>query len=167
MHLQDFVSRILGVVFLSYIGPFAIAQSDDRKNIGFGHEAWNNVWATGVYQIKYFPPDKVVRPGHIHLPNYQPLILLQSSPPKSNYGAVPKGTENTSTHDKGKDLEKAQDAEGSFNLREYLASSADRNQQAGIKHKHVGVTWEGLQVDVIGDANYKVSSELTDLFGSA
>ena len=76
-------------------------------------------------------------------------------------------TENTSTHDNGKDLEKAQDAEESFNLREYLASSADRNQQAGIKHKHVGVTWEGLQVDVIGDANYKVSSELTDLFGSA
>ncbi|KAL0571220.1 ATP-binding cassette transporter snq2 [Marasmius crinis-equi] len=42
-----------------------------------------------------------------------------------------------------------------FDLREYLTSSNDANQQAGIKHKHVGVAWEGLQVDVIGGADSK------------
>lgn len=70
-------------------------------------------------------------------------------------------TENTSVHGNEKDLEKLQPAEESFNLREYLASSADANQQAGIKHKHVGVTWENLRVDVFGDANYKVSNLFT------
>lgn len=55
------------------------------------------------------------------------------------------------------DLEKGSaDADKPFDLREYLTSSNDANQQAGIKHKHVGVTWEDLQVDVFGGANSKV-----------
>ena len=43
------------------------------------------------------------------------------------------------------DIEKGEKAEV-FDLREYLQSSNDANQAAGIKHKHVGVSWEGLQV---------------------
>ncbi|KAI6015643.1 pleiotropic drug resistance ABC transporter [Pisolithus marmoratus] len=48
-----------------------------------------------------------------------------------------------------------------FDLREYLTSSNDANQAAGIRHKHVGVTWEdwnafgvGLQIYIptFGDA---------------
>ncbi|KAL1694829.1 P-loop containing nucleoside triphosphate hydrolase protein [Schizophyllum commune] len=43
-----------------------------------------------------------------------------------------------------------------FDLREYLTSSNDAQQAAGIKHKHVGVTWENLRVDVVGGVNSKV-----------
>ncbi|KAF8913195.1 pleiotropic drug resistance ABC transporter [Gymnopilus junonius] len=56
-----------------------------------------------------------------------------------------------------RDLEK--EAEGydeRFDLREYLASSNDANQHAGIKHKHVGVVWEDLQVDVLGGMDSKI-----------
>ncbi|KAK7025463.1 ATP-binding cassette transporter snq2 [Paramarasmius palmivorus] len=57
------------------------------------------------------------------------------------------------------DLEKGSGGDDAsvFDLREYLTSSNDANQQAGIKHKacHVGVTWDGLQVDVIGGADTK------------
>lgn len=59
------------------------------------------------------------------------------------------------------DLEKASDdqleAEERFDLREYLTSSNDANQAAGIKHKHVGVTWEDLEVTGIGGQNAKES----------
>ena len=57
------------------------------------------------------------------------------------------------------DLEKAEytSDEKPFDLKEYLSASNDAHVQAGVKHKHVGVTWEDLQVDVIGGANYKVS----------
>jgi len=59
-----------------------------------------------------------------------------------------------------KDLEKASgddvDAEKRFDLREYLTSSNDANQAAGIKHKHVGITWEDLQVTGIGGEDNKV-----------
>ena len=58
----------------------------------------------------------------------------------------------------GKDLEKlGVDGEERFDLREYLQSSNDAHQSAGIKHKHVGVTWEDLQVDVFGGFDFKVS----------
>ncbi|KAG5718995.1 Brefeldin A resistance protein [Termitomyces sp. T112] len=56
------------------------------------------------------------------------------------------------------DLEKAEfqeDATEEFDLREYLTSSNDANQVAGIKHKHVGVTWEDLQVDIVGGLDHK------------
>ncbi|OBZ78638.1 Brefeldin A resistance protein [Grifola frondosa] len=42
------------------------------------------------------------------------------------------------------------------NLREYLTSSNSASERAGLLHKHVGVTWENLQVDVFGGANHKV-----------
>ena len=59
-----------------------------------------------------------------------------------------------------KDLEKASEegeAEERFDLREFLTSSNDANQTAGIKHKHVGVTWEDLEVSGIGGENNKAS----------
>lgn len=54
----------------------------------------------------------------------------------------------------GKDIEAAE--EEPFDLREYLTSSNDKNQAAGIKHKKVTVVWEDLQVDVFGGINHKV-----------
>lgn len=59
--------------------------------------------------------------------------------------------------DSSDDLEKGGENEETFDLREYLTSSNDANQSAGIKHKHVGVTWENLKVDVVGGADHKVS----------
>ena len=56
------------------------------------------------------------------------------------------------------DLEKGHDGDRqeTFDLREYLTSSNDANSAAGIKHKHVGVTWEDLEVSGIGGGNNKV-----------
>jgi hypothetical protein len=54
------------------------------------------------------------------------------------------------------DPEKGHDpAEQRFNLREYLASSNDANHAAGIKHKHVSVTWEDLEVIGAGGVDMK------------
>jgi ATP-binding cassette, subfamily G (WHITE), member 2, SNQ2 len=63
----------------------------------------------------------------------------------------------------GKDLEKGQGAssEQLFDLREYLTSSNDENEAADIKHKHVGVIWEDLHVDVIGGSDFKVGQNTT------
>jgi hypothetical protein len=56
------------------------------------------------------------------------------------------------------DLEKGHDGDRqeTFDLREYLTSSNDANSAAGIKHKHVGVTWEDLEVSGIGGEENKV-----------
>lgn len=56
------------------------------------------------------------------------------------------------------DLEKGHDGsrQEAFDLREYLTSSNDANSAAGIKHKHVGVTWEDLEVLGIGGEGDKV-----------
>ncbi|KAK7464484.1 ATP-binding cassette transporter snq2 [Stygiomarasmius scandens] len=53
------------------------------------------------------------------------------------------------------DVEKGGDTGEVFDLREYLSSSNDANQQAGIKHKHVGVTWEDLFVEGVGGIDNK------------
>ena len=45
-----------------------------------------------------------------------------------------------------------------FDLRDYLSSANDKATQHGIKNKRVGVTWEDLQVDVVGGMNHKVRS---------
>ena len=56
------------------------------------------------------------------------------------------------------DVEKAgEDQHTRFDLREYLSSSNDQTQAAGISHKHVGVTWDDLQVAGFGGAGHKVS----------
>ncbi|KAI0006223.1 ABC-2 type transporter-domain-containing protein [Russula compacta] len=68
-------------------------------------------------------------------------------------GAHPRTSGNSRT---AQDLEKGVcGAEQSFDLREYLTSSNDANQKAGIKHKHVGVIWEDLHVDVLGGSDLK------------
>ncbi|KAF8203885.1 pleiotropic drug resistance ABC transporter [Pholiota molesta] len=63
-------------------------------------------------------------------------------------------TDSTATaHDveKGAALEQQE----RFDLREYLTSSNDANQEAGIKHKNVGVVWDDLQVEVMGGLDSK------------
>ena len=61
---------------------------------------------------------------------------------------------------KARDVEKgALDLERPFDLREFLSSSNDANERAGIKHKHVGVLWDGFHVDVLGGSDFKVSDK--------
>ena len=69
-------------------------------------------------------------------------------------------SENEKDFKEHRDVEKGAEAEGAeepFDLRAYLSSSNDARQQAGIQHKHVGVTWEKLQVNVFGGAGHRVS----------
>ncbi|KIP11760.1 hypothetical protein PHLGIDRAFT_114337 [Phlebiopsis gigantea 11061_1 CR5-6] len=74
---------------------------------------------------------------------------------RSGHASNLKGTESRSSADR--DAEKGPlDDEDRFDLREYLTSSNDAHQRAGIKHKHVGVTWEGLQVEVPGGGDFKI-----------
>lgn len=74
---------------------------------------------------------------------------------------TPKAADKTthiSDHSDSIDLEKGHDEnrQETFDLREYLTSSNDANSAAGIKHKHVGVTWENLEVSGIGGEGNKV-----------
>jgi ATP-binding cassette subfamily G (WHITE) protein 2 (SNQ2) len=63
-----------------------------------------------------------------------------------------------------KDVEKgAFDPEQPFDLREYLTSSNDANERAGIKHKHVGVFWDDFHVDVLGGSDFKVSGSASHI----
>lgn len=62
----------------------------------------------------------------------------------------------STTESKEKDVEKGETQEAHFNLRDYLSSSNDAHQAAGIQHKHVGVTWEDLAVHVSGGMGSKV-----------
>ncbi len=78
---------------------------------------------------------------------------------EETFNELSRALSRKSTHNKGDDSDSSGDLEQGevFDLREYLASSNDAHQSAGIKHKHVGVTWENLKVDVIGGADHKVS----------
>ncbi|KDQ63068.1 hypothetical protein JAAARDRAFT_202584 [Jaapia argillacea MUCL 33604] len=55
------------------------------------------------------------------------------------------------------------DSEAAFDLKEYLSSSNDAHQRAGIRHKHVGVIWEDLHVDVVGGAGHKIYVETFEM----
>ncbi len=66
-------------------------------------------------------------------------------------------TDRSSTE---RDPEKGEKREEGFDLRAYLTSSNDAHEKAGLAHKHVGVTWENLQVDGIGGAGHKVGLAL-------
>lgn len=58
-----------------------------------------------------------------------------------------------------KDVEKGPpNSYGSFNLRDCLTSSNEANKAVGIQPKHVGVTWEDLQVVVPAGKDHKVRS---------
>ncbi|KAI0830812.1 ABC-2 type transporter-domain-containing protein [Trametes gibbosa] len=66
------------------------------------------------------------------------------------------GSENTDRSSTERDPEKGETREKGFDLRAYLSSSNDAQERAGIAHKHVGVTWENLQVEGIGGAGHKL-----------
>jgi ATP-binding cassette, subfamily G (WHITE), member 2, SNQ2 len=58
-----------------------------------------------------------------------------------------------------KDVEKGPlDDHGSLNLRDCLTLSNEANNAVWIQPKHVGVTWENLQVVVPGGKDHKVKS---------
>jgi len=67
-------------------------------------------------------------------------------------------------HDRKSELSSEKDVEKGplnshepFNLRDYLTSSNEANKAAGIPPKHVGVTWEDLQVVIQENKDDKVS----------
>ncbi|KAJ7135007.1 ABC-2 type transporter-domain-containing protein [Mycena crocata] len=82
---------------------------------------------------------------------------LARSLTKQSHAAVAtrQRSRSTATTHAASDVEKAVEDEP-FDLREYLASSNDAQQQAGIKHKHVGVTWDDLEVRVAGGLDNKL-----------
>ena len=82
-----------------------------------------------------------------------PICVVQSlrNTPSRNKSVVEVGEKEASVEKIG------EEDDGRFNLRDFLQSSNDANQNAGLKHKHVGVTWDDLEVDVIGGADFKVS----------
>lgn len=69
--------------------------------------------------------------------------------------STPKVADKAASKDLGSiDLEEG--PQETFDLREYLTSSSDAKSAAGIRHKHVGVTWEDLEVSGIGGEGNKV-----------
>ena len=94
---------------------------------------------------------------------------LQYELSKPDYGEGTKTVISTPQQEKVlKDIETASldpNAER-FDLREYLTSSNDAGQAAGIKHKHVGVTWEDLEVIGVGGEDSKVSFSFLSPFPS-
>ncbi|KAI8981169.1 ABC-2 type transporter-domain-containing protein [Trametes punicea] len=67
------------------------------------------------------------------------------------------GSDSTDRPSTEPDLEAGEKRqEAGFDLRAYLTSSNDANERAGLAHKHVGVTWEDLQVDVVGGFGHKL-----------
>ncbi|KAF5312934.1 hypothetical protein D9619_002752 [Psilocybe cf. subviscida] len=78
-------------------------------------------------------------------------VLSRQLTIRSSEGNHSKDTDSTAAV--GGDLEKG--APERFDLREYLTSSNDANQKAGIKHKNVGIVWEDLQVEVAGGFDSK------------
>jgi hypothetical protein len=68
-----------------------------------------------------------------------------------------RGTENMLSDEK--DVEKGPlDNCGPFNLRDCLTSYSEANKAIGIQPKHIGVTWEDLQVVVSGGKDPKVKT---------
>lgn len=87
---------------------------------------------------------------------------LRHSLSQATFLASPHEVARVSEESQDPDLEKGKpqpQAEGGFDLREYLTSSNDAYDEAGIKHKHVGVSWENLSVDVIGAEGMKFYAE--------
>ena len=77
--------------------------------------------------------------------------------PLASHSSQCRGTERVLSSEK--DVEKGPlDNYGPFDLRYSLTLSNEVNKTAGIQPKHVGVTWEDLQVVVHGDKDCKVKS---------
>ena len=118
-----------------------------------------------------------IRPGedHIDVDHAEAQFnQLQHDLSKPDYGEGTKTISSTPQQEKTlKDIETASLAPAveRFDLREYLTSSNDASQAAGIKHKHVGITWEDLEVLGVGGEGSKVGplfpsplSPLSDYF---
>ncbi|KAG8903275.1 hypothetical protein FRB99_003542 [Tulasnella sp. 403] len=65
---------------------------------------------------------------------------------KAEFAALERRLSRASRSSEKRDLEKGDDDE--FDLREYFTSTNEANIANGTRHKHVGVTWENLSVEV-------------------
>ncbi|WOO79751.1 ABC transporter G family member 14 [Vanrija pseudolonga] len=74
---------------------------------------------------------------------------------RSAFGANPQRTKTTDTTAAASDAEKGQNTEEEFNLSAELRAGRDASNEAGIKHKNVGVVWEDLEV--IGAGGMKMN----------
>src|SRR6267154_2540743 len=80
-------------------------------------------------------------------------------PPRRLATHSPQGRSTELVLSSEKDVEKGPlDNYGPFDPRYCLTLSNEANKAAGIEPKHVGVTWEDLQVVVHGDEDCKVKS---------
>ncbi|KAG8908147.1 hypothetical protein FRC01_007493, partial [Tulasnella sp. 417] len=66
---------------------------------------------------------------------------------KREFAKLERALTQNSLRDAKRDLEKADDDER-FDLREYFQNNHDANDANGVRHKHVGVVWEDLTVEV-------------------
>ncbi|KAF9003771.1 hypothetical protein BDZ89DRAFT_1080859 [Hymenopellis radicata] len=114
----------------------------------------------GVYAMATDSPRSQTSGVDIHRAEEDFNTLSRTLTARSETGDHLKWKPSMTTVKGEKDLEKGNDGasvnSGVFDLREYLSSSNDAYQGAGIKHKHVGVTWQDLQVDVVGSADSKI-----------
>ena len=85
-----------------------------------------------------------------------PLRKLVSHPSQNLSTDLVLSNENSEDIEKG--LPNSGGPFNTFNLRECLTLSNEANKAAGIQPKHVGVTWEDLQVTVRGSIDHKVRS---------
>ncbi|KAG6329971.1 hypothetical protein ID866_9119 [Astraeus odoratus] len=119
---------------------------------------------TGHYQISTGP-----LAAHVDVQEGEETFqeLVRTLPTLSQISAVSTSSKDYKTahstssrnlHDEEKGGEKVstEDTEQPFDLHEYLTSSNDANQAAGVKHKHVSVTWKDLEISVVGGENRKI-----------
>ncbi|KAG9049169.1 hypothetical protein FS837_010988 [Tulasnella sp. UAMH 9824] len=66
---------------------------------------------------------------------------------KREFAKLERVLTQNSLRDEKRDVEK-NDQEGPFNLREYFQTTHDAHTANGVRHKHVGVVWEDLTVEV-------------------
>ena len=85
-----------------------------------------------------------------------PLRELAAHPSQSLSTDLVLSSENLKDIEKG--LPNSDGPFDAFNLRGCLTSTNEANNAVGIQPKHVGVTWENLQVTVWGSIDHKVRS---------
>jgi len=118
-------------------------------------------------QIMASPPDSITIENDIEpadstrVPTRAPSVDVEQA--KEEFAQLERQFTRHSTDGK-EDLEKGDEDEDVFDLRDYLTSVNAANEEAGIisHHKRVGVTWDNLEVVVPGGADFKVC--LVNLF---